>query len=277
MDGVEARRPYTLEYRIVRRDGGDRWVLERGQAQEAGDGRRWLDGAIFDITARRAAEQALREREIVEAQLAEVRASRARILEAADRARREIERNLHDGAQQRFVSVALQLQVWWRRSASCRTRARRARRRARRAAAGLAELRDLAHGLHPAVLSDRGLEPRAVQPRLPCRGAGRAARALPGERLPISIEAAAYFTVCEALTNVAKYAGASRAWVNVECRDGQLDVEVGDDGVGGADVGAGSGLQGLRDRIEAVNGTLDIDSRPGAGTVVTARLPAGAR
>ena len=88
----------------MRRDGGERWVLERGQAQEAGDGRRWLDGAIFDITARRAAEQALREHEIVEAQLAEVRASRARILDAADRARREIERNLHDGAQQRFVS-----------------------------------------------------------------------------------------------------------------------------------------------------------------------------
>ena len=89
-----------------------RWVLERGLAQQAGDGRWWLDGAIFDITARRAAEQALREHEVIEAQLAEVRASRARILEAADRARREIERNLHDGAQQRLVSVALGLQVW---------------------------------------------------------------------------------------------------------------------------------------------------------------------
>ena len=130
MDAVDAGRPYTLEYRIVRRDGGVRWVLERGQAQEAGDGRRWLDGAIFDITARRAAEQALREHEIVEAQLAEVRASRARILEAADRARREIERNLHDGAQQRFVSVALRLQVWLaaHRDLAGR-RAQRARRR----------------------------------------------------------------------------------------------------------------------------------------------------
>ena len=112
LDAVDAHRPFTLEYRIRRRDGGERWVLERGQAQESGDGRRWLDGAIFDITARRAAEQALREREIVEAQLAEVRASRARIVEAADRARREIERNLHDGAQQRFVSIALELQLW---------------------------------------------------------------------------------------------------------------------------------------------------------------------
>ena len=135
MDAVEAGRPYTLEYRIVRRDGGERWVLERGQAQEAGDGRRWLDGAIFDITARRAAEQALREREIVDAQLAEVHASRARILEAADRARREIERNLHDGAQQRFVSIALRLQVWLNAHRELSDELpRRARRRARRAA-----------------------------------------------------------------------------------------------------------------------------------------------
>ena len=183
MDAVDAGRPFELEYRIRRRDGGVRWVLERGQAQEAGDGRRWLDGAIFDITVRRAAEQALREHVIVEAQLAEVRASRARILEAGDRARREIERNLHDGAQERFVSLAL------------------------------------------------------------------------------------------ALTNVAKYARASRAWVNVERRDGHVDVEVGDDGVGGAHMGSGSGLQGLRDRIAALNGTLDIDSRLGTGTVVRARLP----
>ena len=103
-------------------------MLERGQAQDAGDGRRWLDGAIFDITARRAAEQALREHEIVETRLAEVHASRARILEAADRARREIERNLHDGAQQRFVSVALRLQSWAGLAARAqRRRARRAR------------------------------------------------------------------------------------------------------------------------------------------------------
>ena len=141
-EGAEARRPYTLEYRILRRDGGIRWVLERGQLQEAGDGRRWLDGAIFDITARRDAEQALREHEIVEAQLAEVRASRVRIIEAADRARREIERNLHDGAQQRLVSVALRLQVWLagqraaRRTSACGDArgARGASRRARGAA-----------------------------------------------------------------------------------------------------------------------------------------------
>ena len=207
---------------------------------------------------------------------AEVRASRARILEAADRARREIERNLHDGAQQRFVSVALQLQLCL---AAHRELAEEARAELDGILAelrtGLAELRDLAHGLHPAVLSDRGLEHALASL------ANRASVpvdlhvALPPLRPAISIEAAAYFTVCEALTNVAKYARASRAWVNVEQRDGHLDVEVGDDGVGGARMSAGSGLQGLRDRIAAINGTLDIDSRPGTGTVLRARLPIG--
>jgi PAS domain S-box-containing protein len=274
MDAVDAGRPFELEYRIRRRDGGVRWVLERGQAQEAGDGRRWLDGAIFDITVRRAAEQALREHVIVEAQLAEVRASRARILEAADRARREIERNLHDGAQQRFVSVALQLQLCL---AAHHELVDDARTELNGILAdlrtGLAELRDLAHGLHPAVLSDRGLEHAlaSLSHRASVPIALRVA--LPPLRLAISVEAAAYFTVCEALTNVAKYARASRAWVNVEQRDGHLDVEVGDDGVGGADMSSGTGLQGLRDRIAAVNGTLDIDSRAGTGTVLRARLP----
>jgi PAS domain S-box-containing protein len=274
MDAVDAGRPFELEYRIRRRDGGVRWVLERGQAQEAGDGRRWLDGAIFDITVRRAAEQALREHAIVEAQLAEVRASRARILEAADRARREIERNLHDGAQQRFVSVALQLQLCL---AAHRELAEDPRMELDGILAelrtGLAELRDLAHGLHPAVLSDRGLE-QALASLTATASVPVALRvALPSQRLAISVEAAAYFTVCEALTNIAKHARASRAWVNIEQRDGHLDVEVGDDGIGGANMSSGSGLQGLRDRVAAVNGTLDIDSRPRTGTVLHARLP----
>ena len=96
---------------------------------------------------------------------------------------------------------------------------------------------------------------------------------LPADRLPISIEAAAYLTVCEALTNVTKYARATSAWVTVERRDGHIVVEVGDDGVGGAKLDSGSGLQGLRDRIAAVNGTLELDSRPAAGTILRARLP----
>jgi PAS domain S-box-containing protein len=276
MDGVNAQRPFMLEYRIRRRDGSVRWVLERGQLQEAGDGRRWLDGAIFDITARRAAEQALREHEIVEAQLAEVRASRTRILEAADRARREIEANLHDGAQQRLVSVALALQVWLARHREVSDGARAELGRVLgELRAGLAELRDLAHGLHPAVLSDRGLKYALTSLAHRAAVPVELHAALPSERLPPNLEAAAYFTVCEALTNVAKHARASRAWVNVERRDCHLDVEVGDDGVGGADFGSGSGLQGLRDRVAAVNGTLEIDSRPGAGTTMRARLPIG--
>ena len=271
---VNARRPFSLEYRIKRRDGDERWVLERGQAQESGDGRRWLDGAIFDITVRRAAEQALREREVVEAQLAEVHASRARILDAADHARREIERNLHDGAQQRFVSVALELQRWLAPDRELSDAARGELQGVlTELRTGLAELRDLARGLHPVILTDRGLE-RALMTLADHAAVPVELRvALPNLRLTMPVEAAAYFMVCEALTNVAKHAGATHAWVNVEPLDGHLGVEVGDDGAGGADRRAGSGLQGLRDRIAAVNGILTIDSQPGAGTVLRARLP----
>jgi PAS domain S-box-containing protein len=273
MDGVAAGRPFTVEYRIIHRNGEVRWVLERGQAQEAGDGRRWLDGAVFDVTARRAAEQALREHEIVEAKLAEVQASRARILDAADRARREIERNLHDGAQQRLVTVALRLQLWLTANgdvpedrcadlADVLTELR----------TGLAELRDLAQGLHPTVLTDRGLEHALAALARRAAVPVELKTTLP-ERLPLAVESAAYFTVCEALTNVAKYAKASRAWVMVERRNGDLAVEIGDDGVGGVDPRKGSGLEGLRDRIAAVDGTFEISSPPRAGTVLRAHLP----
>ena len=270
---VNAGRPFNLEYRIMRRDGELRWVLERGAAQDGGDGRRWLDGAIFDITLRRAAEQALREREVVQAQLAEVRASRARIVDAADRARREIERNLHDGAQQQFVSATLQLQVWRASHGELPEQARADLDQVLvDLRAGLAELRELAHGLHPAVLSDRGLE-RALSSLADRAPVPVALRTELSERLAMPIEAAAYFVVAESLTNVAKHAHASRAWVHVDEDDGCLRVEIGDDGAGGADLRPGSGLQGLRDRVAAVNGTLIIDSQPGAGTILRARLP----
>jgi PAS domain S-box-containing protein len=273
-EAVDAGRPFNLEYRIVGADGDVRWVLERGQALEPGDGRRWLVGAIFDVTARRAAERALRDREVVQAQLAEVQASRARIVDAADSARREIERNLHDGAQQRFMSATLQLQLW---RASHRELSDQARAELDDVLTelrdGLVELRELARGLHPAVLSDRGLEgalssladhaPVPVELRVE----------LPERPLATSIEAAAYFTVSEALTNVARHAHAPHAWIDIDQREGYLGVEVGDDGEGGADLRPGSGLQGLRDRIAAVNGTLTIDSQPGTGTILRARLP----
>ncbi len=274
MESVRTGRPFSLEYRLVRRDGSICWVLERGLAQEAGDGRWWLDGAIFDITQRRAAEHAMREHAVTEAQLSEVRASRARILEAADRARRDIERNLHDGAQQRLVSVALSLRIWLTTHKDlpedCRAPVLQA---LDELGSGLGELRALARGLHPAVLSDHGLEHalRALAQRstVPVE----LATELPGERLPMAVEAAAYFVASEALTNVARYADASQAWVGVEERAGELEVTIRDDGCGGAELGAGSGLQGLRDRVSAMNGTLEIESPPGAGTTVCARLP----
>src|SRR5690242_6071795 len=275
MESVATGRPFSLEYRLVRRDGSVRWVLERGHAQEAGDGRWWLDGAIFDITARRAAEQALREREVIDAQLAEVRASRARILEVADRARRDIERNLHDGAQQRLVGAALGLNVWLTTHRNLADDVRAPVAAALdELRAGLAELRDLARGLLPAVLSDHGLEHalRALAQRAAVPVELRTS--LPDERLPTAVEAAAYFAVSEALTNVARYAEASQAWVSVEACDAEVEVTIRDDGVGGALLGTGSGLQGLRDRLSAMNGTLEIESPPGAGTRVCARLPA---
>jgi PAS domain S-box-containing protein len=274
MASLATGRPYSLEYRLVRKDGSICWVLERGLAQEAGDGRSWLDGAIFDVTQRRAAERALREHEVTEAQLAEVRASRARILEAADRARRDIERNLHDGAQQRLVSVALGLRIWLAQHKDLPEAYRAPVLHALdELGIGLGDLRDLARGLHPAVLSDHGLEHalRALAQRsaVPVE----LTTGLPDERLPMPVEAAAYFVVSEALTNVARYAAASEASVRVEEHDGDLAVTIRDDGVGGARLGSGSGLQGLRDRVSAMNGTLEIDSPPGAGTEVRARLP----
>jgi PAS domain S-box-containing protein len=273
MDGVDAGRPFTIEYRIVRRDGDVRWVLERGQAQDAGDGRCWLDGAIFDVTARRAAEQALREHEIVEAKLAEVQASRVRILEAADRARREIERNLHDGAQQRLVTAALRVQLWLTANKEIPDAARGELACVLdELRTGLAELRDLAHGLHPAVLTDHGLEHALVALSRRAAVPVELRTSLP-DRVPIAVESAAYFTVCEALTNVAKYADASHAWVLVEHRNSHLAVEIGDDGVGGVDPCVGSGLDGLRDRIAALDGTLEITSSPHQGTILRAQLP----
>jgi PAS domain S-box-containing protein len=275
LEAANAGRPFTLEYRIQRRDGDVRWVLERGQVQESEDGRRWLDGAIFDITRRRAAEQALREREVVEAQLAELRASRARILEAADRARCEIERNLHDGAQQRFVSVALDLRRWLAHGELPDDARRELETVHTELCKGLAELRDLAHGLHPAVLTNRGLQ-RALTSLADHAAVPVELRvALPGTRLATPLEAAAYFTVSEALTNVARYARATRAWVEVKHVGDHLRVEVGDNGAGGAELRPGSGLQGLRDRIAAANGTLTIHSPHGAGTVLRAQLPIG--
>jgi PAS domain S-box-containing protein len=271
---AEAGRPYGLEYRLVHADGSIRWVLERGQVLEAEDGRQWLDGVIFDITARRAAEDALREHEVMQAQLAEVRASRARILEAADRARRAIERDLHDGAQQRFVSLALRLQVWLATHRDLPDAATaEVHDILEELRDGLGDLRELARGLHPGVLSAHGLEHALQALGARCTVPVELELEIGGERLAEGLESTAYFVVSEALTNVARHAQAGHAWVRVERRNGSVELEVRDDGVGGAATGSGSGLEGLRDRVAAVNGALEVYSPPGQGTVLRARLP----
>jgi PAS domain S-box-containing protein len=268
-------RPFSQEYRIVCADGKVRWILDRGQLVAGFGGRLWMDGVIFDITERREAEEALRRREIEAARTEELRASRARIVAAADAARRKIERDLHDGAQQRLVSLALDVQVARARLDSDPESAGPfLERLTADLGAAMAELRELARGIHPAVLTERGLAP-AVEAL-----AGRAPVPVeilggPVERLSPTIEITAYFTVSEALTNVAKYAGASHATVRLGQEDGALVVEVRDDGVGGARAGAGSGLSGLADRVGACDGTLSIESPPGQGTLVRAVLPVG--
>jgi PAS domain S-box-containing protein len=270
---VDDGRPFVLEYRIVRADGGVRWVLDRGQLVPGPGGRRWMDGAIFDITERRAAEEALREREIEQARTEELRASRVRIVQAADAARRKIERDLHDGAQQRLVALALDVRL-------ARARAERDPRIAgellerlgTELAEASAELRELARGIHPAVLTERGLGPAitALADRAPVPVD---IVELPAERLPTAAETTAYFTVSEALTNVAKYAQATHASVRLATEDGALVVEVRDDGVGGAEASAGSGLSGLADRVGACDGDLTVESPPGEGTLIRAVLP----
>jgi signal transduction histidine kinase len=212
-----------------------------------------------------------------EAQLIErvddLRHARARIIEAADAERRRLERDLHDGAQQRLVALSLTLGVAQAKLkkdpdavgpllASAREEAHQA----------VQELRELAQGLHPALLSDRGLGPAldalAGRAPVPVTVSG-----VPDGRLPPPVEAAAYFVTAESLTNVAKYANAKAASVKVGVEDGVLRLDVTDDGQGGADLNGGTGLRGLRDRVEALDGRLDVLSTPGAGTTVIAEIP----
>jgi signal transduction histidine kinase len=200
-------------------------------------------------------------------------ASRARLVEVGDAERRRLERNLHDGAQQRLVSVALGLRV---AAAKLDTDPPAARQLLSSAQAdlarGLEELRELARGIHPAILTERGLGPAldALVARAPLPVD---VTELPDERLGSAVEAAAYYVVAEAMTNVAKYAQASSATVSVGRSNGAATVTVADDGVGGADPVRGSGLLGLAARVEALNGRLEVDSPPGGGTRITAKIP----
>jgi signal transduction histidine kinase len=211
--------------------------------------------------------RALRER------VDDLRHARQRILAAADAERRRIERDLHDGAQQRMVAVAVTLGLAEARFASDPESAFKLVAQAREEAqAAVKELRELARGIHPAVLSDHGLGPAlealASRAPVPVDVIG-----VPDCQLGHEVEACAYFVTAEALTNVAKYAHASSASVELTLEDDRLRVQVRDDGVGGADPTSGTGLRGLRDRVDALDGDLEIDSPPGGGTTVTAEVP----
>jgi signal transduction histidine kinase len=208
----------------------------------------------------------------VRAQLAEMRASRTRIVAATDAERRRIERNLHDGAQQRLVTLSLTLGIAaGRQDAAGSDVLARARDEVDEA---IAELRELARGIHPTLLREEGLltavEALARRTPLPVTVEGSA-----GDRLPDAVELAAYFLVSEALTNVVKHAAASQATVHLERAGGTLRVAVADDGVGGARAAADSGLAGLRDRLEVLDASLVIESEPGAGTTVSVEIPCG--
>jgi signal transduction histidine kinase len=205
------------------------------------------------------------------AQLTEVRASRVRILEAGDAERRRLERDLHDGAQQRLLGIRLALQLARGRLIDGGDAVDELLAEADSEVTGaLHELRALARGIHPALLSDEGLDAAltALARRVPVP-----VHITPcGERLPASIEATAYFVASEAVANIVKHAHASRVNIEVSHTDGQLAIEITDDGIGGADL-HGTGLRGLRDRVEALDGTLYLDSDPGHGTTITAELP----
>ena len=208
----------------------------------------------------------------IRAQLEQVRASRQRIVEAGDRERRRVERNLHDGAQQRLVTLSLSLAMLRDQMDNDQAISEAVDTAAAELNGAIAELRELARGIHPAILTEEGLAPAvgSLAERAPVRV--DVTSNLDG-RLPETVEAAAYFVVSEALANVAKYARAGIVTVTIANRDGSLAVAVADDGVGGADPEHGSGLLGLVDRVAAVGGTLRVESPPGRGTTVTAEIP----
>jgi PAS domain S-box-containing protein len=203
----------------------------------------------------------------------EVAASRLRIIEASDTERRRLERNLHDGAQQRLVALMVGLRlVQAELKSSPDEVGRLVETLTEELGEALTELREIAQGIHPAVLTERGLEaalevlgartplPVALDVRLP-------------ERLPEPVETAAYYAVSEALANVVKHSHASRASVRVARPDGLVTIEISDDGVGGADADRGSGLRGLRDRVDTLDGVLGLESPPGRGTLIRVELP----
>jgi PAS domain S-box-containing protein len=253
------------ESRWLTHDGSERVVAWTATpiTDPSGDARVLLSGA--DVTDRKRQE-------------AEVRASRSRIVAATDAARRRLERNLHDGAQQRLAALSLSLRLAESRLPDEAERALEILVSARtELTQALEELRELARGLHPNVLTDRGLGPALES--LVIRSPIPVEIHVPDERFPPAIEAAAYYVAAEALANVAKYADATLAEVRVTEDDegASIVVEVVDDGVGGADPTRGSGLEGLVDRVETLDGTFAVESPPGGGTRVRATIPTAPR
>jgi signal transduction histidine kinase len=204
------------------------------------------------------------------AQLVELRESRARLVRTGDEERRRLERDLHDGAQQRLLGLGMGLQLLRGRQPDAESSALLAEAETELQEA-LAELRELARGIHPAVLTDHGLDAavRTLAERSPVPVEVQPL----GERLPGHVETAAYFVVAEALANVAKYAHATSARVNLSRENGHARIEVTDNGVGGADHSRGSGLKGLADRVGALDGRLRVQSVVGSGTTVVAEIP----
>jgi signal transduction histidine kinase len=211
------------------------------------------------------------------ARLADLRASRARLVDATEVERRRIERDLHDGTQQRLVSIGMTLGLLEARLPDDAQETKPLVDEARTALAStLSELRDLTQGIYPTVLTERGL---VVALDELCRRSAIPASLVvdndpaPSARPSASVEAAAYYVVSEALTNAAKHSGAAKAQVTVGWSDHRLRVAVADDGVGGAGLGGGTGLRGLTDRVEALGGHLAVDSPAGHGTVLSVELP----
>ncbi|HEU4356335.1 MAG TPA: ATP-binding protein [Actinomycetota bacterium] len=208
----------------------------------------------------------------------ELQGSRQRLVASEDEARRRLERDLHDGAQQRLVTLSMDL-----RGARSHAEAAgdhelttRLEGAERELARSLGELRELARGIHPAILTQSGVA-AAVRSLAERSTVAVELGPMPQGRFPPDIEATAYFVVSEALANVAKHAAASHAWVSVDDGDGVLSIEVRDDGIGGVDLGRGSGLRGLADRVEAVGGRIDVRSDPGRGSTVHAEIPCASR
>jgi signal transduction histidine kinase len=283
------------------------WLPERGhyvdadghrvELPESGSGRAWTpvahegeplaaiihDASLADErelleTAGAAAGLALENERLdaeLRARVEELERSRQRLIDVGLSERRKLERNLHDGAQQRLVALALSLRLAHDRLARDPKQSRKLLEESMaELEAATSELRELARGIHPAVLSDRGLAAalNALAGRLPV---AVEVVEIPPQRLPPGVEIASYYVVAEALTNVAKYAHANIARVSVAQVNGSVTVEVSDDGAGGADPSHGSGLSGLADRVAALDGRLQVLSAPGSGTTIRAEIPCG--